>query len=119
MDYANRTYHEIFRGSRSDLADGKQFQAGYALRFDGTVYYVMKLWFQQERSYFIKKNDGNSDCYSVFGKKEVQPDKSVRLLNPLGHARMTEDKEYLEIILPDLPRRYYMTLFSKAQKLGA
>ena len=113
MEYTNRTYHEIMRGSQFNLAEVTQHRAGYALRFEGCNYYVMKLWFQQERSYFIRKNDENSDYYSVFGKKEMQPDNSVRLTNPIGYAKMTPDKEYLEINLPDLPRRYYMSLFAK------
>ena len=71
MDYTDRTYHEVVRGSKERLPDGKQFRAGYALRFEGCNYYVLKLWFQQERSYFIKKNDDRSGQYSVYGKKSL------------------------------------------------
>jgi hypothetical protein len=113
MDYTNRTYHEVIRGSRFGLTEGRQYPAGYALRFEGTSYYVFKLWFQQERSYFIRKNEENSDYYTVFSKKEVQPDNSARLLNPVGFARMNPAKEHLEVILPDFPSRYYMSLFAK------
>ena len=113
MDYTNRTYHEVLRGQCGSLPSGKQYQAGYALRFEGVGYYLLKLWFQQERSYYIKKNDENSDYYSIFSKKEIQPNNEVRLLNPVGYARMTSTQDYLELILPDLPRRYYMSLFAK------
>lgn len=114
MDYTNRTYHEVYRGSRSTLPDGKQYTAGYALRFNGVNYYVLKIWCQQERSYFIKKNNEELDYHTVYSKKEIQSDNSVRLLNPIGFARMTADKEYLEIILPDFACRYYMSLFTKS-----
>lgn len=114
MDYTNRTYHEVLRGSRMGLSDGRQYPAGYALRFSETNYYVLKLWIQQEKSYYISKNNENSDYYTIYGKKETNTGSNMRLVNPVGYARMTPNKEYLEIILPDFPNQYYMCLFAKS-----
>ncbi|MGK5085728.1 hypothetical protein WDW37_20760 [Bdellovibrionota bacterium FG-1] len=115
MDFSNRTYHEVLRGARAGLPDGncKQYMAGYALRFEGVGYYVLKLWFQQERSYFIQKNQEDDDTYCVYSRKVLEGDGQVRFLNPVGYAKMTQNQESLEIVLPDLPRRYYMSLFAK------
>lgn len=111
MNYSNRSQHEVIRGARNGFPDGKQYPAGYSLRFDGTNYYVLKLWIQQEKTYYINKNDENSEYYTVFSKKVIGADESVRFLNPIGFARGMPNKTHLEIVLPDFPRRYYMSLF--------
>ena len=111
MDYSNRTKHEVIRGSRfPGVPEGKQYPAGHALHFEGTNYYVLKLWFQQERTYYVSKNNEESDYYTVYAKK-VDGEGSVRFQNPIGFARGIPQKTHLEIILPDFPKRYYMSLF--------
>lgn len=110
--FSDRTKHEVVRGSRQSGLEGKTFPAGHALHFEGTEYFVLKLWFQQERTYFISKNHGSDEVYTVFGKKAQQEGETqVRFQNPIGFARVNEQKTHLEIVLPDLPRRYYMSLF--------
>jgi hypothetical protein len=114
MDFSNRTKYAVIRGSRYGLSEGKQYPAGHALQFEGTVYYVLKLWFQPNVTYFISKNDEESQFHTVFTKKIQEEDGSVRFQNPVGYARGLPDKEHLEIVLPDFSRRYYMSLFPAA-----
>jgi hypothetical protein len=113
MEYENRTMHEVLRGSRFGLPEGKQYAGGYALRFDETDYYILKLWFQQERSYYIARLDEKKETYTIFGKRIIEDDNSVRFQNPVGYARETPKRTHLEIVMPDLARRYYMSLFPK------
>jgi hypothetical protein len=118
VDYTNRTKHEVIRGARFGFPQGRQYPAGYALHFDGTDYYVLKLWFQQERTYYISKNNEESDYYTVYSKKVQEAGDSVRFQNPIGFARGIPQKTHLEVVLPDFPKHYYMSLFPEEAKSG-
>lgn len=111
MDYSNRKKHEVIRGTRFGLEGTKRYPAGHALFFEGTNYYVLKLWFQPERIYFISRNGDSGDSYTIYGRKNDDRSDQVSFQNPIGYARGMQDKTHLEIVLPDLPKRYYMSLF--------
>ena len=106
-----RTKHDVVRTARYGGLEGRTYPAGYALHFDGTNYFVLKLWFQCDRTYFISKNQGTGDQYTVFGRKIEEEGVPARFLNPIGFAHTNEQMTHLEIVLPDLPKRYYMSLF--------
>ena len=116
MDLSNRTLHEVIRGSRFGLPEGKRYPGGYALHFDETNYYVLKLWFLPGITYYISKNNAEAECHTVYTKKIQEEDGSVRFQNPVGFARGMPNKEFLEVILPDLAKRYYMSLFPVEQR---
>ena len=102
---SERTKHDVVRTTRFGGLEGRTFPAGHALHFDGTDYFVLKLWFLYDRTYFICRNQASADQYTVYGRKVQEEGVPVRFLNPVGFAHTNEQKTHLEVVLPDLPRR--------------
>jgi hypothetical protein len=111
MDYKNRTLHQVVRGSRFGLEYGREYPAGHALHFEGTSYYILKLWVLQERTYYIIRNHDGSPNYTVFAKKAQKSEGNSFFQNPIGFATPLLESAHLEITLPDLPKKYYLKLF--------
>lgn len=111
MERSDRTKHTVLRGSPVGLEQGREYQAGYTLVFSNSNYYILKLWCMEHRSWYMSPNRDGSGSFTVFGKKVTSETGEVYFQNPVGLARPYGDDAHIEIVLPDFPRRYYMSLF--------
>jgi len=111
MENADRSKFDLLyavkeNGSLQDIRP-----AGHALKFDGTDYYVLKLWFLYGFTYFLVKNRADQTRYTLFTRKVDTPD-GVRFQNPIGSASNRHDlKDYLEIKIPIFREGIFMSLF--------
>lgn len=105
-----RIKYDVMRGGRMGQIEDPRYLAGYALSFEGVNYFVLKFWFQPERTYFICPNGKETGHYTIYSRRIGPPGGAASFQNPIGNARPAEDRFHLELILPDFPRRYYLNL---------
>lgn len=84
---------------------------GHVLVWPTTSYYLVKLWMFGGQSYFLSASQNNPRKYTLFAKKQVGPDGSVKLQNPIGHGVVNEEMpEYIELRLKLLGRSVFVNL---------
>ncbi len=99
---------DVVTGDPSGEKLSQETPAGYSLLIEGNQYYVMRLYLF-EKYFFVVKNSGPKDEYTVYGSKLP---KDAVFKNPLGTAVLRPDfKFFLEIDIPLLGRPLYMNLF--------
>lgn len=113
-DFSNRTKHDVVMGRKSAGAILEGRPVGHALNFEGTNYFVLKLWERPKDTYFISRNRDDESSYTVFAKKVEVEDESgnVKFQNPIGYARLKNDlRTHLEVTLTLSRVQVYMSLF--------
>jgi len=109
-NYINRTKFEISTGKKVDGRLLYSKAQGYALQFEGSPYFVVRLWIFEKELYLVRTRDDEMR-YTVFAKK-VQEGEQVRFQSPVGKGRITEElKSHLEIYLELLSKPIFMNLF--------
>jgi hypothetical protein len=98
------------------LIDGKLTQsmlAGFAVQFEGDSHYVIRLTMFPNNPYYLCKNKGSQDGYTVFAKVVKDPDtNAIRFQNPVGSGRLLpETKSHLEIRFPLIGTSVFMNLY--------
>ncbi len=110
---SKKTVHEIVTGT---INDGQlQFvrSVGQAKLYEGNSYYVLKLTMYPAPSYFLVKNKGSLDKYTIYSKvRKAGDEKQFR--KEVGYGRLRADlKDYLELQFHLLNRSVFMSLFPK------
>ena len=105
-----RSKHDVFVGQVGTEKLEQVFNIGYAFKYDGCDYYILKLWPMPGASYYLAKNrDG--DRYTVFAKM-VTDFNGVKFQNPIGYGLLPPDlKDYVEICLRLPKQRVFMSLY--------
>lgn len=105
-----RMKHDIYVGTPSGDELSDSFNIGFALKYEDSDYYIVKLWPLPGATYFLgKSRDGEK--YTVFTKK-IDTELGVKFQNPVGYAVMrSELKEYFEIFLRFPRQRLYMSVY--------
>jgi len=107
----NRTKHELVTGVKQNGKIIRTYIAGNAYLYEGSDYYVVNLLLFPEKNLFVKKDAASRDKYTVFARCYKQ-DGKFHFKSPVGNAYLNEDlKTHLEIYLPLLSRRIFMSLY--------
>jgi hypothetical protein len=87
--------------------------AGFAVQFEGESHYVIRLTMFPNNPYYLSKNKGSQDGYTVFAKVLKDPETSaIRFQNPVGSGRLLEEtKSHLEIRFPLIGTSVFMNLY--------
>ncbi len=85
--------------------------AGHVLVWPNTPYHLVKLWMFGGQSFFLSVSKTNPKKYTLFAKKQMNPDGSTRLQNPVGHGVIEDDlPEYIELRLKLLGKTVFVSL---------
>ena len=105
-----RVKHEIYVGLLTGKELREPFSIGYALKYDNSDYYIIKLWPLPGATYYMAKSRDGSK-YTLFAKK-IESELGVKFQEPIGFAMMNpEVKEYIEIFLRFPRQRVFMSVF--------
>ena len=101
---------DVFIGHRKSRSIAQPLRVGNVKYDEEKSLYILRLA-HLPMSYFIQKNRENEEQFTVFARI-VNHDKSFKLTDPIGKASLlSELKDYMEISIPMLPRKIYMSLF--------
>lgn len=101
----------ILMGRRQGNSVGRTFPVGSALVFPNCEYYVVKLWMFGSQSFFMAQKRNDPTAFTLFARKLVQPDGQVKLLNPVGRARLhPELPDFIRVQLNLLHFPFYIEL---------
>jgi len=107
------TRYEIVIGKKAQ--DGLQCRlvCGHAFLNEGESFYVIKLMMFPGQTYYLVKNRGSQDRYTVYAKMSGR-EEEIRLQNPVGNGRLSADlTAYLELYFPVLKTQMFMSLYPK------
>lgn len=103
--------HILFTGQKSGNDVGNKLAAGAAYCSEETRVYRLKLMMFPGRTYYMVKNQGSVDRYTVYAKK-FEEKEQVKLLNPVGSGVLDPSlQSYLEIKFPILGTSIFMNLY--------
>lgn len=118
MDAAKKsevTKYEVHMGEVEDGILLYPMLAGFAVQFEGTEHYVLRLTMFPSQPYYLCKNKDSLTSYTLFAKAVKDPEsRAVRFQNPIGSGRLPDDlKSHLEIRIPLLGTSLFMNLFPR------
>jgi hypothetical protein len=111
-----KTVYEIVTGSvnKGDLE--YTHSVGQAKLYEGNSYYVLKLAMYREPSYFLVKNKGSLNEYTIYSKAK-RDEGETRFRDVVGYGRLRGDiKSYLELRFHLFNKSLFMSLFPKPAK---
>jgi hypothetical protein len=109
--FISRTKFDVVIGTKSDNRLLTTKEVGYSLSFEGTNYYVLKLWVWARETYYLVRNRDSDTRYTVFTKK-IDGEATPRFQNPVGFAWVPENlRTHLEIRFNIPSMHVYMSLF--------
>lgn len=110
----NRTIYEISTGTMVDNKLTQAYIAGHAVHEEGNNFYLVRLMMFPGMRYYLCKNYGKTDQYTLYTKQIRNEKGLVRFQNPVGFGRLQPvSKTHLEIYLPLLRAQVFMSLFPK------
>lgn len=109
----NRTCYSLVTGKKTEGQLQYETQVGYAFKKESEPFYVLKMWMYPTINYFMAKARPDDNRYVVFTRKLVnEQDGSVKLLNPVGTARINDElKSHLEIFFRFPYSKLFMNLY--------
>lgn len=103
--------HNLFTGQKNAGDVEHKLAAGAAYCAEETRVYRLKFMMFPGRTYYMVKNQGSPDHYTVYAKK-FEEKNQMKLLNPVGHGVLdTSLQSYLEIKFPILGTSVFMNLY--------
>lgn len=109
--FDNEPRHDIVVGFVRDGKLESPKQAGTAVWREESGFYTVRINMFPNVTYFLSKNHGDNPNYTVFSRV-IRKDDGVRLQNPVGFARLSDEvKTHLEITFNLLSRKLFMSLF--------
>ncbi len=106
-----RAKHEVVSGKKA--AEGLKYSrpVGHALNFEGTEYFILKLWEKPNDTFYVSRNQTHPGSYTVFSKR-IEEGSSFRFQNPVGRGSVLDDlKTHLELVFSLSRTRVYLSLF--------
>ncbi len=111
-----KTVYEIVIGSPNNGQLEHTHRVGQAKLYEGNSYYVVKLNMYREPSYFLVKNKGSLNEYTIFSKAKKDGEEQ-RFRDVVGYARLRDDlKTYMELRFHLFNKSLFMSLFPKEMK---
>ena len=101
---------DVFIGHRKSRSIAQPLRVGNVKYDEEKTLYILRLA-HLPISYFMQKNRENEEQFTVFARI-VNRDQGFKLTDPIGKANLVQElKDYMEITIPMLPRKLYMSLF--------
>lgn len=112
-DYSNRTKHDLYLPGSETSQEPEMKMAGHALNFEGTNYFLMKLWERPRDTYYLSKNRDGDGTYTLFAKRiDAESGIPARFQNPVGVGRFRADlKSHIEVSFTLSRVRVYLSLY--------